>query len=305
VIDVTGTSVSVALAIVLSTYFGNEWVLCVQLASLSAIRLALMLLTTATVDADGVSGDDDSTASIGHAAIYGLRVMPLNLASYLSRSLDTGLLPGLVPAAAAGAYARSYQVVVTPLMQAQLSVGGAVIERLSRAARGSSDQQGALQRQLWRALLSTATLASIVLGLTSTLIAAVLFGPGWPMAEVFVAAMATVLPAIAVNMYFSWSMQIRPNAPKSVMHLGIVLISPLAVLITTAATGAIQYGLVAMVIAALLVPLGMIVLHKDLLPPSRTRWRVVSWICLAWVLSATCFVVVATLSKFWSFSQWG
>ncbi len=66
--------------------------------------------------------------------------MPLNVASYASRSIDSGVLPLILPAAAAATYSRSYQLIVSPVTQIQLSLGGAIVERLARhSSRGGPE----------------------------------------------------------------------------------------------------------------------------------------------------------------------
>ena len=137
IVDISATLVAGVTAVAVSLVIASVIALAVQLLVLGVVRGGLLVIAERSLQR-GPAGDSEIVRS-AHVLRYGARVLPVNIASYLSRSLDTGFLPAFLPAAAAAAYARSYQLVVVPIGQIQLSLGPAILERLStRATKGVS-----------------------------------------------------------------------------------------------------------------------------------------------------------------------
>lgn len=298
-IDVVAALVSVTFAVVISFYAPGVWLLCAQLAVYSATRLIGMWAfgaDVATTIEGGLEGPEWK-----QAVRYGVRVLPLNVSSYLSRALDSGFLPAFLPSVAAASYARSFQVIVAPMSQVQLSVGGAILERLSR-----SDREGRLEEastRVWKSLLLLGAACSVTIAAGSTLLANVLFGDGWPMARVFIAAMSCAIPGLFVAMYYSWRLQLVASARRSVGQLLIALLSPVGVLGGAQLWGT-QGALAALVAMALVTPSTMAQLQFDLLPSSSRRATVQVRLISAWMPSALIFALVSWSAGFWTFSEW-
>lgn len=299
VIDVAASFVSVAFAVFASFRAPGVWLLCAQLASYGFVRLVGMWVWqgASPISHGHTNGGPGMTGAIK----YGLRVMPLNVSSYLSRALDSGLLPAILPAAAAAAYARSFQVVVAPISSIQLSVGGAVLERLAKSSREGtlSDASG----QVWRVLLGVSALSSAAIAIASPILAALLFGDGWPMAQVFIAAMSCAIPSLFVAMFCSWHLQLVASGRRSARQLVMGLISPIGVLCCSQVWGT-RGALSALVVLALVTPSLMIQSQFGMMPARARRLVVQTHIILAWFPSATAFILVSTTAGFWSFSNW-
>lgn len=227
--------------------------------------------------------------------------MPLNVASYVSRSLDSAILPAFIPATAAAAYARSYQVVVTPVTQLQLSLGPAILERLARARDGSNED--ALLSRTWRLLMVATGSASVVIGALSMVIADVLFGPGWPQASVFVAGMVCGLPALTVVVFCSWRLQLRGELQRSVRHLLVMLLPP--VLVIAVATQFGPQGAVA-TLAALGAFTPAIVLSANIGAYRAGPRPIVMFLqCIGWwSVTALIFAAISLSAGFWHFQNW-
>ncbi|MBD8023743.1 oligosaccharide flippase family protein [Microbacterium gallinarum] len=300
-IDVSSMAVSVLAAIAAAAATQSVIVLCLQLLIVALCRCCLYLVSdglSRRMHAKDFNARDRRLSGVGDAIRYGLRVMPINVASYAGRSLDSGILPFLIPASAAAAYARTYQLVVVPVTQLQLSVGGAIVARLA-GAEGHSRRE--LGRRIWRALLLMAGLSGILIGLFSQLISIVMFGPAWPMVNVFIAAMSCALPSVATTTFFAWQLQIVASAAKSLAQLAAVCVGPLAVILC--AILSTQAAVVALVLTGLATPAILLATHGGDVSGGR-RSRMLLQVAGAWILPCLIFCVVSTLSGFWTYNNW-
>lgn len=232
------------------------------------------------------------------AIAFGIRVVPLNLASYLSRALDSGLLPSFVSPGAAAGYARSYQVVVVPISQLQLSLGSVVVEKFSKAKRSSLEESNDASLKLWIWLQRIAILSGVIIIISSSLIQFVLFGPRWPLVNVTLSAMATCLPGVAAATFGAWSTQIDGGKVRTLLHFVFVLFTPVAVVLT-AASWNFTAALVSLVfVGGLVQPLALGLVHRESIAMPTAKIVIVQF--LHWMIVAVLFLLVATNSGFWS-----
>ncbi|MFP7761487.1 oligosaccharide flippase family protein [Marisediminicola sp. LYQ85] len=294
-VDVASNALGMAAAIVIALDDGSGIALTIQLVLTAVIRFSLtIILGRERVDAVSLPEHVALLAAIR----YGLRVIPLNLAGYLSRSLDSGLLPGIIPAAAAAGYARSYQIVVVPLTQVQLSLGPALLDKLSRSYVSEGRHDAVLGNRILRVLEIVAVAAGLVIIAVSPIIQAVLFGPGWPMVNVMISAMACMLPSLALGGYCSWLLQITSRVAQTLAHFGAMMVTPLVV-IGGAIIGGTQGALVGLVGASGLQSVILVILHRQLLPAGRGKLAL--RLVVVWVVMAALFTFVATSSGFWGY----
>ena len=291
--DIAGTVAGVAAAIVLALSSAGGIALVSQLAIGAIVKAVFSLILSRRIE----HSPAPTGFSLGQAIRFGLRVVPLNLASYLGRSLDSGLLPGLVPAAAAASYSRSYQIVVVPITQMQLSVGPAILERFSLTSRSNSDVHFASRLKLWTWLQGGAFVFALLVIAFSGVIQILLFGPGWQDVNVTISAMACCLPGMAVATFGTWSTQVDGGLSRALVHLLVVLLGPASVLL---AAWAGDYGialLTLVVVGGLIQPQLLSALHAGSL---KRRHRNTALILFGqWLICSTLFVAVATLSGFW------
>ena len=300
IIDLASTILSVSCAIALSLIIKDVAILCAQVMAYALLRLLLMFMASRR-QIPYTSGD----AGVSSIVSYGIRVLPLNVASYASRSLDSGILPMILPAAAAATYARSYQIVVTPVTQAQLSVGSAILQKLA-AQKSQGNIDHALQRT-WHTLQTTIGLCAAIIGILATPLGYVLFGPNWPMPHVFLSAMTCSLPSLATFMYFSWQMQLTANGKHSIAQLVLSICTPLTV-VAAALFAGVQAGTLALVISSLAMPTFAISVYNRILKPTATSTlkpaRMQLQLFCAWVVPAAIFTITSISSGFWSHTQW-
>jgi O-antigen/teichoic acid export membrane protein len=265
-IDVVGTVLGVLVAVGLGRA-GVEGlhVLSVQLASTLVVRMVLGVLMR-FVHSGRAGRNIPDYGSVMNAFRFGLRVIPLNLASYLTRSLDSGIMPAVLSPMMAGVYARSYQLVVAPVSQVQISLGPVVLRVFGEHARLTSDPAARVFRTAFVGFSAVSVLAGLVVASLSSLITDVVFGDGWPMADVMLCAMAATLPALALSSYLSWIVQVFPKRLVTVRHLACVLVGPLAAIVGAAGNG-ISGALVGLVVVGgLVTPLLLLVVYRSLLP---------------------------------------
>ena len=301
-IDISSTAVSALCGVAVSLFVSSPLALAAQLGALAAMRTGAQVLTAHRLlsSEDGGHGLPPTRAA---AIAYGLRVMPINVASYLTRALDSGLLPGLLPSAAAAAYARSYQLAVVPLTQVQLSIGPAVIERLARAKR-SGERQGVVLNAPWQALITLSIIAGLSISSLSGVLADLLFGPAWPQANVLMAGMATVLPGMSITMLMAWLLQLHASAVRSLRHMVILLITPACVLLSATAFGP-QGAVGALVASGAIVPGLVLIANRALLGSARACARLYLHTVSGWVLIVLIFFLTADAHGFWTFQDWG
>ena len=295
IIDVTTMAASVAGAIAFALWWPGISALVGQLFILTVFRAGAFRLATLAARYRAVSIETTGGLRLIDGFRYGLPLITLNISSYLSRSLDSGLLPALIPAAAAAAYARSYQVVVAPMTQLQLSLGGAAVERLARVAE--SAELNRVRRLLFIAVVVSACAAGVVVSAGSGIISDVLFGPKWPMANVFLAATACQLPVLSLATYSAWQLQIRPNHRTSLIQLLVMLSAPVIVLLL--ATGGAQSAATAIAVVPIL-PLILLILVNRARMPRPAWWVLIA--LLTWALLCGMFFVTAGASEFWEYS---
>jgi O-antigen/teichoic acid export membrane protein len=294
--DIVGTIAGCGAAVLCAGSTFSSYALIVQLA----VTVICKFLITVLLSRGAAVAPHELRSGPGlrEAIAFGLRVVPLNLASYLSRALDSGLLPSFVSAAAAAGYARSYQVVVVPISQLQLSLGSVVVEKFSKAKRNNLERSTAASLKLWIWLQRIAILSGFVIILSSSLIQFILFGPRWPLVNVTLSAMATCLPGVAAAAFGAWSTQIDGGKIRTLLHFISVLVTPIAVVVT-AASWNFAVALVSLVIVGGLVqPLALAVIHRQSIAMPTTKIFIVQF--LQWLVVASAFFVVATSSGFWS-----
>lgn len=300
--DIIGTALGCAAAIVLAQTNYNAFALVLQLS----LTVFIKLVVTHALSRDHVSGPgpqapgackNSQRRNLIEAVTFGVRVIPLNLASYLSRALDSGLLPSLVSATAAAGYARSYQLVVVPISQLQLSLGSVIVEKFSRAKRDGGDGSTAASLKLWVWLQRLSILSGIAVILGSSIIQHLLFGPRWPLVNVTLSAMATCLPGVAAAAFGAWSTQIEGGKIRTLCHFLSVLITPLTVVITAASVN-FTAALGSLVIAGgVIQPILLALVHRQSIPLSMFRIVLVQF--LQWSVVAILFLYTATVSGFW------
>jgi O-antigen/teichoic acid export membrane protein len=255
VTDVGATLVGFGSAIFLAAQIHSVTVLCVQLALTSVARLVLTLALSILVGRKG-SRDAGKGAVAGtvleapNPFRYGLKVLPLNVASYASRAIDSGTLPLILPVGAAAAYARSYQLIVTPVTQVQLSLGGAIVERMARRAAQPGDD-GTFDKRVWKAL--------------HLVLEAIFFGPGWVHVALMISSMALLLPSLTLSSFMSWKLQIKAELRHSLLNLGVLLLVPMLAIVLGLLYST-NGALIGLALGALVQGLALATLHRSLLP---------------------------------------
>lgn len=289
--DVGATVAGFAAAILLAAQIHSVTVLCVQLALTSVVRLLLTLALSARGRQRTLRGRASSSSS-GMAAPapnpfrYGLKVLPLNVASYASRAIDSGTLPLILPVGAAAAYARSYQLIVTPVTQVQLSLGGAIVERMARRAALPGDN-GTFDKRVWQALHVVTFVAAIVLSVGAPILEKVFFGPGWVHVALMISSMALLLPSLTLSSFMSWKLQIKAELRHSLLNLAVLMLVPLLAIVLGLLYSTIG-ALIGLAVGALVQGLALATLHRSLLPiPLRyaVAQIVVEWAVLAALLA--------------------
>lgn len=291
-VDVGSTVVGGAAALWLGFAGVGETTLVAQFAVTVFVRLVVLLLLQgrAAVDDEGVAAAGD----LGRAIRYGGTVIPVNVAAYLSRALDSGLLPTILPAALAASYARSYQVVVVPVMQAQLALGSTAVERLAHYRREGT-VSAAWSRLFVVAVLGAGGVGAVAI-LAAPLIDAVLFGPGWVGVVPTVAGMASCIPSLVVLTLVSWALQIAPRLKDTILHLLVVVLAPISVLVAAALTGSLTVAVSTLVVAGGLVqPVLSVIINRRHVPVRTTRAAAV--VVGVWVILAGMYVVLVGLSS--------
>lgn len=296
-IDVSSTAFGLALSIAVAALNPSAFALTLQLSVTAILRAFLTLIARRFVGPRHL--EPGSGASTRSAVGFGLRVIPINLASYLSRALDSGLLPGILPAVAAGGYVRSYQLVIVPISQVQLSLGPAVLERFSRAFELHGRHDLRLTRRVWNFLQFVAVASGISIAVLSPLIQTLLFGPKWPMVNVMIAAMGCMLPSLAGAMFYSWTLQVSARLWQTISHLLIMTTTPLLV-IAGALVGGTQLAICCLVAGSAIQPLALMLLHRGAAPSSLATLAVQS--LASWFVMAALFAYIASTSGFWSFT---
>jgi len=286
--DVSATVVTFGATIALASLYPSVTVLCVQLSLLSVARLGLVTALNARHNRRNKSSSELLGPATANPITYGLRVLPLNVASYASRSIDSGVLPLILPAAAAATYSRSYQLIVSPVTQVQLSLGGAIVERLARHAQGDRLNAKRFDRRLWLALHSLTFTAAVALSLGAPVVQALFFGPQWTHVDLFVAAMAALLPSLTLSTYISWKLQIRADIRHSLANLLVLLLVPffaIALAMTSGTTGAV----IGLATGALFQGVILAILHRSFIP---TRlWVALLQVCVEWLVLALLVIV--------------
>lgn len=291
--DIVAALCGVILAVVLALLGFEIVALLSQLAATACLRSIIISIPRPPL------GEDSSCRrprSLRHGVRFGLRVIPLNVASYLARSIDSGLLPLLVPAHLAAGYARSYQVIIAPVTQIQIALGPAILNRMAQDYRATNGT-GPATKKIWRALQLVAFISAFLIICLSSIIQAIVFGPAWELVNVTIAAMATCLPGIAINAFGSWGAQIRGGAKRTWGHLLTVMLTPVAVLASSWFLG-FHYALLALVlVGGLLQPCLMSVVHKSSIP--FVTHHVLLVIMGQWLVTSLAFAVVSYVAGFW------
>lgn len=263
--DFLATLVAYGTTILVATRTESVTVLCMQLTLTSVLRLLLLRLMLRRHRTADDRLDRARSGRSAEAFAYGLRVMPLNVAAYASRSIDSGVLPLILPAAAAATYARSYQLIVSPITQVQLSLGGAIVERIARHETSSPDERNRFDKRLWLTLHAVTLFAAVALSLCSPLIKAVFFGPGWLHVDLFIASMGVLLPALTLSTYMSWKLQVRANLRHSLMNLTILMLVPSFAIVAALLAGTTG-AVVGLAVGALTQGCCLALVHRRSLP---------------------------------------
>lgn len=290
--DVGATFAGFGSAIFLASQIQSVTVLCAQLALTSVVRLLLTLALSAVGrrealhERDVVS--DSGTSDAAPAPFrYGLKVLPLNVASYASRAIDSGTLPLILPVAAAAAYARSYQLIVTPVTQVQLSLGGAIVERMARRASQPADD-GSFDKRIWSALHVLTFVAAVAFSTGAPLLEKIFFGPGWTHVTLMISSMALLLPSLTLSSFMSWKLQIKAELRHSLLNLGVLLLVPMLAIVLGLLYST-NGALIGLALGALVQGLALATLHRSLLPISF-KYAVIQ-IIAEWMVLATLLVV--------------
>jgi O-antigen/teichoic acid export membrane protein len=271
VTDVVSSILGFAASIATAAAHPDVTALVVQVAVTAVARVALSAIigrkALAATAAEREAGDTDLDPR--SALRFAARLIPVNAASYISRSLDSALLPLILPAATAASYVRSYQFIVVPTTQLQIALGGVILERMANAKRVSTEALRAFERRLWRLVSSATFLAGCALSLLSSLIVDVFFGSGWPHAATFIAAMACLLPALTQSTFVTWKLQLEGNKRHSIVTFAILVMTPLLATVLALAFG-YEGALLGLVLGAVLQSIALIALLPGLSPlPSR------------------------------------
>ncbi|NMM35755.1 MAG: oligosaccharide flippase family protein [Phycicoccus sp.] len=301
IVDLVATGISVAVAIATSLRLTSSLPLALQLLTMTLARAVLLTgIAKRSFPSDGpaVALPPDGASAIR----YGLRVLPLNVAAYLGRSLDSGILPAFIPATAAAAYSRSYQLVVTPISQVQSSLGPAIIENFARSQR--EGRTNGRERTVWYlGLAGSATVASLI-AVSSGLLSAILFGPRWPQAQAFIAGMASILPGMAITTFLSWKLQLRASAPNSLRHLAAQMVTPVTVIVSGAILGPQAAVATLVMVGGIVNPILVMLANRPMLMGISSLRRAYLSVLLAWSMPALIFVAVSWRCGFWGFSAW-
>ena len=287
--DIFGTFLGSLVAVLLAMRgVGGLHVLTVQLVLSLAVRQLMVHISIRISQLRPARAVGDSGSSLREGIRFGISVIPLNVGSYLTRSLDSGLMPLLLPHTVAGVYARSYQLVVVPVSQLQLAVGPWVLGRLGGAVRDNRQSNHPIFVKVWLALSTVSTAAALAISLTAPLIASIVFGHGWSHADLMLTCMAATLPSLACNTYFAWMTQVFPRKNASIAHLGAVLIAPVSALVG-AGTAGLAGALIALVgVGGLLQPVVLSYVHREVLPASRQKFCFL--IFFQWLVPASLFL---------------
>jgi O-antigen/teichoic acid export membrane protein len=285
-ISSAGLSVGVAVAMAAANV-DPQMILAAQLTTGLVLRALLCSAMARTRPHE--AGPSVPASGTRDALSFGLRAVPLNIGSYLSRSLDSGLVPFFIPAASAGVYARGYSLVVAPINQFQLALGPAILARLGAHARIGHQPRDRAFVLCWRAILGISVLGSILTSLLAGQISRLVFGGGWPDAELILTAMACSLPSLACSTFLAWMTQIFPRRGASLRHLACVLTGPVAAVLA-AASGELIHALWALaVIGGVVQPLLLLRVHRPMLLGSyrAVRLQTVS----AWLIPFSVFLL--------------
>jgi O-antigen/teichoic acid export membrane protein len=292
VTDVGATFAGFGAAIVLASQIHSVTVLCAQLALTSVVRLVLTLTLSAVRSGRGAPAGTGSPAD-GAIEIapnpfrYGLKVLPLNVASYASRAIDSGTLPLILPIGAAAAYARSYQLIVTPITQVQLSLGGAIVERMARRASQPGEDRR-FDKRVWKALHVVTFVAAITLSVGAPVLEAVFFGPGWVHVALMISTMALLLPSLTLSSFMSWKLQIKAELRHSLVNLSVLLLVPMLAIVLGLLYST-NGALIGLALGALVQGLALATLHRSLLPISL-RYAILQ-IIAEWAVLAALLIV--------------
>jgi len=283
VTDVSATILAYAVTILLASQGGSVTVLCAQLAMTSVLRLIIITILSRRGAVGGFNSSENEAESAVDPLAYGLRVMPLNVASYASRSIDSGVLPLILPAAAAATYSRSYQLIVSPVTQVQLSLGGAIVERLARHTNEPGSGAANFDKRLWLALHSVTFVAAVGLSLCAPFIEHVFFGPKWFHVDLMVSSMAALLPALTMSTYMSWKLQIRADLRHSMTNLAVLMLVPVLAIVLALVGGTVG-AVIGLAAGALLQGSCLAVVHRKFLPvrlPTALAQISFEWLVLA------------------------
>lgn len=290
-----------------STLFGVIVALTLAVGPFANLALVGQLAATAIAKSAGIMlaarGLPQPTrtgtlTALWPAVRYGIRVVPLNVASYLGRSLDSGILPSLVPAAAAAGYARSYQVVVVPVTQLQLSLGPAILNRLSRHKRETGNSENPNSKLLWTWMSRIMFLAALAICAFAMLIEVVIFGPKWPMVHITIVAMAVCLPGIGMATYGSWSLQIDGSRRRTLAHFCTVVATPVAVVVAASLHSFVAAVATLVIVGGLAQPVLLSLIHIKSL--SNRPAKVIMLVAAQWLILASIFYITACSSSFWT-----
>ncbi|WP_157887564.1 oligosaccharide flippase family protein [Frondihabitans sp. PAMC 28766] len=298
IVDATTLVAGVSIAVAGSIWTHSALVLTLQLATTAVLRALIGPAVAQKVGMqEGPAGNHGVSAFAAHS--YGLRNIPLNLATYLGRSLDSAFLPTLIPAVGAAGYARSYQLVIVPITQLQMALGASILDRLSRAMEATGQRKNDYAKWLWSRVEALAVISGLLIGIFSFAIQAVLFGPKWPEVNVILAAVACQLPSLATATHYSWTLQVDGKFRQTVMHLAIMTMPPVAVLVV-AGIGNTQSAVVALVLSAFVQSMILAVANSARRPFGFLRTAVRA--SVSWSVLAAIFIAEAQISHFWRFN---
>ncbi|MDQ0078490.1 oligosaccharide flippase family protein [Arthrobacter oryzae] len=292
--DVGSTLVGIAMALILAVSPFEELALAGQLGATAVAKVLGIWLASREI---AQPPQTDNARRLWPAVRYGLRVVPLNIASYLGRALDSGILPSLVPAAAAAGYARSYQIAVVPITQLQLSLGPAILNHLSNAKRENLTDREPPNKALWMWMSRIIFISALSICASAMVIEVVIFGPKWPMVHVTIVAMASCLPGIAMASYGSLTLQLNGGRRRTVAHFCTVVGTPIAVILAAALGSFAEAVSTLVVVGGLVQPLLLSLVHnKEFSAPIKTAVTVAG----QWFALAAIFYFVAQSSSFWT-----
>ncbi|SKA82209.1 Polysaccharide biosynthesis protein [Agreia bicolorata] len=294
-VDIASTALGLGLAIALAAMGFSAGVLVGQLAITAASKAVLCILIARS---NWGSGVERTPVTLGKAIRFGIRVVPLNMGSYLSRSVDSGLMPLFVAPALSATYARSFQLAAVPLTQLQLSLGPAILDRLAKSRHEDHKAATDSKRRLWFLLQASSSGFAILISSLSGVLQWMLFGPDWLLVNVTISAMCVCLPGMAIASFGSWTAQLEGTATRTVGHLLILLLSPLCVVATAASFGYSAALVALMLVGGLIQPSLLSALHRSSLP--RTLANGLLGLTIQWLVLVAIFVVVASETDFWA-----